>query len=681
MAISALLTEDSSGEGLKRQLQAKWEKNRQELADILGDLFGRNGLQQGKAEILRAGDPNPLNCLSWHQFRADLAQAVGAAYAKEVHVRNMNLNSMRNEEYLGRKMLTDIIQKILDFDGNPAYQNDLLGENDTSEPAAIIDGIFLANNLFIERPKPKGWDIRRLEDTTGAVRDVLELIHSEFTKRRVQPFTVADLRKTLMAPPYGLPPVSHALFAAVALRHEQKRILWLIKGRSQPFAESLSNAFAADSKYQTQLEDFSREQRAILTLLGLTLPPAFQTSEPKQAASNLAMFVKALPESVKTSAQLSAAARALVEFMGQPRTAHAIADFLCPQTPLATEIPNVNNSYDCTETRHWLEDLFESFTKARHAKYDELYREVENLLREEFAHADRAVVLANLATAKEPWAAAAGRLLEAGQLGPAVLEGWARAAVERSIEDCDDKAMGVLLERLRQIIRQHQYSPEDAHRQRLAAFLAEVWGGAAGALAEWRRTDDGPRLAALSAALAQPDAAALDGLAQAFADRPLAACVAADLLAIEHALVGQRKALDATLSHRQRLAESAATALAAAPDRAVLRQNLRGDGQPLALALLPLLDGDAPFPPEALDALAAEGLKKPLVHCAAADIEQLAGRIGDLTRQHHEDRDPRRQLAADLRAVVAKHKDLGQSQERLLEVLQIIVKELQVGRL
>lgn len=177
-AISALLTEESSGEGLKRQFQAKWEKNRQELMDTLGDLFGRRGLEEGKAEILRAGDPNPLKCRSWHQFRMDLANSIGLAYSKEIHVRNMNLNIVREEDYIGRKILTDIIQKILDFDHNPAYQNDLLGEKDTNESAAIIDGIFMANDLFIQRVT--GFDIKKPEETTAKVQEVLKLIHDVF---------------------------------------------------------------------------------------------------------------------------------------------------------------------------------------------------------------------------------------------------------------------------------------------------------------------------------------------------------------------------------------------------------------------------------------------------------------------------------------------------------------------
>jgi hypothetical protein len=169
-------------------------------------------------------------------------------------------------------------------------------------------------------------------------------------------------------------------------------------------------------------------------------------------------------------------------------------------------------------------------------------------------------------------------------------------------------------------------------------------------------------------------------LARAFVGKPLADCAADDVQSIEYAIASQFKTLAAAAQHRERLGQAVAAMAAAVPDRAVLRQNLSGDGQPIALALLPLLDAAAPFNPDDLDALVQEGLKKPTGHCEAADIERLAQRLRALVQKHQEDRDPRRQLAEDFRAVVVKHKTRV-GQERLLEVLQMIVQELQIGRL
>lgn len=775
-AISALLAEESSGEGLKRQLQAKWDKNRQELTEILGTLYGRKGLEESKADIFQSGEPNPLSCRSWHQFRANLEQKVSQAYGKEIHVRNMNLNKVRDEGYLGKKILTDIIQKILDFEDNPAYQNDLLGEKDTSEPAAIIDGIFMANQLFIQRAQ--GWDIRNFEETTGNLREVLELIHDTFVKRRASPYHVSELRKTLMAPPYGLPPVALGILAAVALRREQKRIVWLGKARHRPFAENLSNAFAADSRYEVQLEDFSPEQRAMLNLLGLALPGSFRVAEPKQAAANLSAFLKTVPPSVKTSPKLGESARKLVEFMAPgERTAHAVADFLCQQSPLTQELPNAKYSHECTETKNYLVALFESFERAKSAKYVELEKEVKILLDGEFSGLDRALVLENLEMDKSPMARAVHRLLQPNGLNRDTLDALTQAAVGRTIEECDDKAIGGLLVRLRQtllrhkdsragenraavrealakalvgvdkavlldnleneqsgqalalasllrddrqtddstldafienqigktvrrcglheiqglcndlkdLIRQHRHEkpkPEELRRKRLASSLANLQRDFAWkpVLAEWRRVEAGAKPDAVAAALQSPSIDELDALTLAFSGQSVIDCTDKTIDEIGYQLTSQFKSLEAALKTRESVAQAVSEAFSGVPDANTLRQNLRSDGRPTALALLALLDGDKPFSPESLDTLIQEGLKKPSGHCGAADISRLTQDVLDLVKKHREDRDPRRQLVDDIRAVVNKHKALV-GQERLLEALKVIVQELQIGRL
>jgi hypothetical protein len=470
LAIQALMNEESSGEGLKRQLQAKWERNRQELVDILGDLFGRKGLEDGKSMIFRAGDPTPLSCKSWHQFRVDLARTVQSEYQKEIHVRNMNLNKVSDEDYLGRKILTDIIQKILDYADNPAYQDDLLGEKETSESAAIIDGVLGANELFIRRAG--GWDIKRIEETDGALREVLELIHGEFLKRRTDTFKTINLRKLLLSPPYGLPPVSHALFAAVALRHEQKRIAWQGSTRSkQPFAVNLANAFVKDSNYEIRLEDFTTHQKWMLTLLGLNLPESFRTYEPKQAASNLYGFIKALPAAVKTSNRLSEPARKLLEELTQEnKTAHQLADLLLAITPARVEFPKAKHSDECKLTELFLVELFESFSIAKNANY----HEVKTFLDGQLATVDRPILLANLEQATSPVEGALYRLLQASKIDSHGLNSLAGAAIQRTLDECDDKALGQLLERLRVTVVDNKDSKDEEKRGAIRAIIDEA---------------------------------------------------------------------------------------------------------------------------------------------------------------------------------------------------------------
>lgn len=469
LAIQALMGEESSGEGLKRQLQAKWEKNRQDLIDILSELFGRKGLEHGKALILRAGDPTPLSCRSWHQFRVDLAKIVQSEYSKEVHVRNMNLNKVRDEEYLGRKILTDIIQKVLEFAENPAYRNDLLGEKDTSEPAAIIDGIFGANELFTHRAG--GWDIRGINETEGALHEVLELIQSEFLKRRTGSFRVSDLRKLLLSPPYGLPPVSHALFAAVALRQDQKRISWQGSARGKDFATNLSNAFAKDSAYETRLEDFSRNQQWILTLLGLNLPDSFRTYEAKQAVINLSSFLRTLPLSVKSSNKLNEPARKLVAALNQDnKTPHQVADLLLEITPALVEFPKFKHSDECKLTELTLFELFESLSAAKDANYYEIKVFIENIL----ATIDAPTLLANLEQSSAPVESALYRLLRAEKIERHNVSVLASAAVQRTIDECDDMAIGGLKEHIRFTINNNKDSKDDEKRAAIRNAITEA---------------------------------------------------------------------------------------------------------------------------------------------------------------------------------------------------------------
>lgn len=472
LAIQLLMQEDSSGEGLKRQLQAKWEKNRQDLIEIFAELYGRKGLEQHKAIILKAGDPNPLNCQSWHQFRLDLAKEIQKIYNHEIHVRNMNLNKIRDEDYIGQKKLTDIIQKILDFvDGS---DNDLLGESETSEKAAIIDGIFGANNLFIERAG--GWSVKSINETEGAMREVLDVIHKAFTdpKRRTQPLKLISLRNTLISVPYGLPPVAHALFAAVALRQDQKRIILTAKNRSKmSFAENLSKAFDKESDYEAKLEDFSPDQQLMLTLLGLALPDNRRTSDYKQAANHLQAFLKELPDAIKKSPNLPESARRLAEFAGQiGRTAHDIAESLLKLTPAPQEFSKFKHSYECVQNKQFLEEAIQSFLVARDGKYHDMKAAIEKILTS--GDFDRIILLDNLQSHDSAFERTLYRVIQAPTIERHELDALAHIAVDHTIDESDDKTLGQIIERIRATIVNNKESKDDEKREVIRSAIKEA---------------------------------------------------------------------------------------------------------------------------------------------------------------------------------------------------------------
>ncbi len=468
LAIQSLMNEESSAEGLKRQLLSKWEKNRQDIINVLGELFGRKGLEFGKAIIIRAGDATPLACKSWHQFRTDLARSIQQDYTKEVHVRNMNLNKVCNEDYMGRKLLTDIIQKILDFADNAAFQDDLLGEKETSESAAIIDGILGANNLFSERAG--GWDIKKVSETEGALQDILNLIHSEFLKARNGSFKTVNLRTQLMSAPYGLPPVSIALFAAVALRHDQKRLSWQGASRNKSFAESLSRAFEQNASSETRLEDFTDHQKRILTLLGLCLPDSFRTYDPKQAVHHLYQFLKTLPTAVATSNKLKDTTRQLFDMMRQDKTAHQLADWLLTVTPAASEFPRHKGTEDCKLTYSCIANIFESFEQL----LTHNYHEIKVFLLEQLKTVDdQSVLLTNLEQSSVAFDIALYKLLSRTPqtLDQTSVSRLAEVALERTLEECDENRLGQLTAILRTAIDTHKVSKDHEKREALHAIL------------------------------------------------------------------------------------------------------------------------------------------------------------------------------------------------------------------
>lgn len=329
LALERLQKQSSLTDEFRRQLAIKAEKNRQLLLVILKTLFGREGLQSNKSQILQAGGDEPLTCQTWHDFRQHLDDAVQDAYPDEIPIRAMNMNRLMDEK--GRRNKFDIVDRILKFEQNPDYQNDLLGEKDSSELAGLIDGILGANGLFIQRTN--GWDIKKIEETDGKIQAVLKHIHDSLLRKRESGYQVSKLRDELVASPYGIPACNLAIFAAVAIRHEVKRLRW-VGGKESEFAKNLTEAFETGSRLTIKLYEFTPKQREILNEVGDYFSlffNGFQSSEDFMAQCCYALrdFVKNQSETVKHSRQLNDKAQRLVKFFEQVgKSQQDIADFL-----------------------------------------------------------------------------------------------------------------------------------------------------------------------------------------------------------------------------------------------------------------------------------------------------------------------------------------------------------------
>ncbi|TXL12419.1 hypothetical protein BMR06_17540, partial [Methylococcaceae bacterium HT5] len=69
LAINVQLKSSASSENVKKQLEAKWESNRQAIKQLLQKFYGRSGLNSAKCQIYQAGSSELLSCESWHGFK------------------------------------------------------------------------------------------------------------------------------------------------------------------------------------------------------------------------------------------------------------------------------------------------------------------------------------------------------------------------------------------------------------------------------------------------------------------------------------------------------------------------------------------------------------------------------------------------------------------------------------
>jgi hypothetical protein len=317
LAVELLLKEKTATDDLRRQLNAKLDRTRDDLLKMLQIFFGREGLTSGKSEIIQAGTAHTVNCKSWYEFKNFLYKTIQAEYEKEIPIRANNMNALNDESYTGKSKVLKIVERILDFETHPTYQTDLLGEPETSELAALIDGVIGANELFVQR-KLDSWDIKTVDETEGRIYDVLKLLHDNFVRKREKPYSIVELREKLIAAPFGIPSCNLAILAAVAIRHEVKRLRFGSCGNETDFATNLTAAFVKDSKITIRLHEFSPKQLVVLKKLNAYFHvfKEFQQSDEDfagQAVSELRTFISTKSELIKQSPKLHADTKELVK--------------------------------------------------------------------------------------------------------------------------------------------------------------------------------------------------------------------------------------------------------------------------------------------------------------------------------------------------------------------------------
>ncbi|NOQ13231.1 MAG: hypothetical protein GQ583_01960 [Methyloprofundus sp.] len=472
LALELLLKEKTATEELRRQLEAKWEKNRQDCLDVLRRLFGRESLENGKSQILKAGESSALACKTWHGLRQQLASDIQAMYLKEIPVRAMNLNVLNNGKYTGSSIILKIVERILAFDNNPDYQTDLLGEKkETSQPASLIDGVLGANQLFIKRAE--GWQIKEVAETEGKTQEVLKLIHDSLLRKRDKPYLVSELRAKLIAPPYGLPDCTLAMLAAIAIRYEVPRLRWG-SSKETNFAKNLNVAFSEGSRLTIRLFDFTSKQLTVSYAAGLHLKlqkQGEQSSEEyaSECCKALRGFVNSQTEAVKNSGKLQEKTRQLVKFCQQIATnPQDLADCLIELLGAASDV----NQY-----QQGLKAVLDDFEKITHAKQHEVKKTWETAIPSAFL--SKQSLIDNLThQSASTEAKALGGLLSEHEHGIEIdVNKVTEVVLNKPFEQCSDVEIGQCKGKIETLIEYHQQAkiepPINSVNEHTAIIVAE----------------------------------------------------------------------------------------------------------------------------------------------------------------------------------------------------------------
>lgn len=384
LGMSALLAQ-SHNDATKTRLNAKFEGIRTDLKASFGRLYGRDGLREKTTKVIQQGEATAIEVGSWHGFAARVKQIVDATYVDEVAVRAPQrfYNVLGGDGIPNAKTNTDIVDAILQFKAGAA--DDLLGEVETSERAAIIDGVLGANNMFIRRAI--GWDFKTLDELNGNVKGVVEEVRKHLFRRRERSCSLYDLRRVFEAAPYGIPACALPLLIAYAVREDLGRLTWTQSGSAaKNICEGMVN-----ERIGVRFADFTGHQLNVLEVVRHALDEVNETKfawllaeqeAARQAVEQLRDWIRMIPEPILKSPKLDKRLREIADaFKGVALSTHEVVDRLVAAVDPHRELGAKEAPYEAKKrARETLVEILKA------------YRQVEDERRFEFLSRLRAAV-------------------------------------------------------------------------------------------------------------------------------------------------------------------------------------------------------------------------------------------------------------------------------------------------
>jgi hypothetical protein len=402
LGLSALLSQ-SHNDATKTRLNAKFEGIRNDLRASFGRLYGREGLREKNTKVIQQGEATPIEVSSWHGFGARLQQIVEATYVNEVAVRapQRDFNVLGGDGIADSKINLDIVESILRFQAGSV--DDLLGEVETSQSAAIIDGVLGANSMFTRRAG--GWDLKTLYELGGNVKLVIEEIRRHLFRRRERSYQMYELRRLFEAEPYGIPASALPLLIAYAVRDDLGRLTWTQGGSAaKNICEGMVN-----ERIGVRFADFTGHQLNVLEVVRHALDEVnedkfgwlvVEQEAARQAVEQLREWFKTVPEPILKAPKLDKRFREIADaFKGVAVSIHEIVDRLVASVDPHRELGAGEAPYEAKKkARERLVEILTAYRQVEDERRFDLISRVRIAVENLVDDPEREAILAEIAS-------------------------------------------------------------------------------------------------------------------------------------------------------------------------------------------------------------------------------------------------------------------------------------------
>ena len=226
----------------------------------------------------------------------------------------------------GRRLEQDqnVVRGILTSESCEDYWELCKGRQETSQEAAIIDGVLVENRLLNQDGPGRPWTLAEVDGSFPM--EALREVWKHFTTAGDREFS--RLLSKLVEPPYGIPNAVIPMLVALVFRAEGSRIAVYDRGAQPKRVDTESRIIDAivdmprrPLGYMTRYTKLTGPQRVIFRALGPSMGVPLSNRQMageafleycSQVRANLFDWVKPLPEAILRATELTESERAML---------------------------------------------------------------------------------------------------------------------------------------------------------------------------------------------------------------------------------------------------------------------------------------------------------------------------------------------------------------------------------